>query len=503
MLSSKQIIELTGISRATLNNYIALGILQKPLVQRTKDDDGRAPRIGYFADDALERVKKVQQLKKEGMSMAAITEQFNKNSPVSTLPSSVSEQHLEEADTQEAKKCFTVEVGLDNIPGPAYMVNNNFEVVWWNDEAVERIFGHEQNMQSDIEERNIIRLLMESTPIRNMPVWQEILSNHLETAKKRLSRKNMASIFSSLSPEDAKLLDELYNAVEPLEPVPVVHYHVNLNDATEEVAPYNLYACCFREGILFVYAKSEIDCSPLLDFLSRRDHVIRNLLKRRKPFLTQLAVMVADLQNSVQICAELPPDEYFELINHIWQTAEPIFRKYYGTHGKHVGDGMVYYFFPQPDSNYILNAINCAHELKNMMCEISREWQSRKNWLHSLYLNTGLHEGQEWFGTYHSGTNLEFTVLGDTINHAARISDLARQGSIWSTKTMLGSLTPKERAQLRFGIRRMTNNGEEILVKDIYSRISSLVDLNEGRNYKFNDIAMLPVTEIIDIEPSQ
>ncbi len=65
MLTSKQIIELTGISRATLNNYIALGILQKPLVQRTKDDDGRAPRIGYFPDAALEQIKLVQQLKKK------------------------------------------------------------------------------------------------------------------------------------------------------------------------------------------------------------------------------------------------------------------------------------------------------------------------------------------------------------------------------------------------------------------------------------------------------
>jgi len=28
------------------------------------------------------------------------------------------------------------------------------------------------------------------------------------------------------------------------------------------------------------------------------------------------------------------------------------------------GDGMVYYFFPQPDSDYIFNAIACAQELK-------------------------------------------------------------------------------------------------------------------------------------------
>jgi adenylate cyclase len=502
MLTSKQIIELTGISRATLNNYIALGILQKPSVQRTKSDDGRAPRIGYFPDEALEQIKQVQQLKKEGLSMSVITERLNKNNKNSDSVTLFPDQQFGEKPEKDTTRLLTLELGIDDIPGPAYMVNNNFEVVWWNDDAVEQLFGQENSMQGDIEERNIFRLLMESTSTRQMVEWQEIVSNHLETAKKRLSRKNIASIYSSLSPDDARVLDELYESVEALDEMPVIHYPVNLNKASEEITPYNLYACFFREGILFAYAKSEVDCSPLLELLSRRDHVIRNLLKKRKPFLTPLSVMVADLQNSVQICAELPPDEYFELINHIWQAAEPIFRKYYGTHGKHVGDGMVYYFFPQPDSNYILNSIHCAHDLKNMMSVVSREWQTRKNWLHSLHLNTGLHEGQEWFGTYHSGTNLEFTVLGDTINHAARISDLARNGSIWATKNMLGSLTSQERKQLRFGIRRTTENAEEILVQDIYSRISSIVDLNEGRNYKFNDIAMLPVTEIVDIEQS-
>lgn len=503
MLTSKQIIELTGISRATLNNYIALGILEKPLVQRTKDDDGRAPRMGYFSENALEQIKQVQQLKKEGLSMSAITDRLNKNNENSESVTPFPLQQNVERQIKESTKTVTLDLGIEDIPGPAYMVNNNFEVVWWNDEAITQLLDKKHALEGDLEERNIFRLFLESESTRGLVEWKEILTFHLETAKKRLTRKNMATLYSSLSVEDAKILDELYESTEQINEAPIIHYPINLNKTAEENVPHNLYASFFREGILFTYAESDVDCSPLLELLSKRDHVIRNLLKKRKPFLTPLSVMVADLQNSVQICAELPPDEYFELINHIWQAAEPIFRKYYGTHGKHVGDGMVYYFFPQPDSNYILNAIHCAHDLKNMMRDISREWQARKNWLHSLYLNIGLHEGQEWFGTYHSGTNLEFTVLGDTINHAARISDLARQGAIWSTKNMLGSLTQKERKQLRFGIRRNTNTGEEILVQDTYSRISSIVDLNEGQNYKFRDIAILPVTEIVDIEQKE
>ncbi|MFT6754287.1 MAG: adenylate cyclase, partial [Candidatus Azotimanducaceae bacterium] len=45
MLNSKQIIEMTGISRATLNNYVALGILPNPVVKTSPDDAGRATRL--------------------------------------------------------------------------------------------------------------------------------------------------------------------------------------------------------------------------------------------------------------------------------------------------------------------------------------------------------------------------------------------------------------------------------------------------------------------------
>lgn len=241
-------------------------------------------------------------------------------------------------------------------------------------------------------------------------------------------------------------------------------------------------------------------CDALLGLLEQRYEVVRNLLKKRLPVLTEVAVLVADLQSSERICTELPPEEYFELINQIWATMEPIFRRYYGTHGKHAGDGMVYYFFPHPDCNYIFNALLCAHEIKAAMRKISKAWQLRKNWLNELYLNTGLNEGQEWLGVFHSETKVEFTVLGDTINHAARLSDYARNGTVWATKNLLGKLSSEERQRISYGIRRKNQEGQEILVYSSYSRIGELLDLSVPKHDGLRDIAVLPVTEIIDIK---
>jgi len=92
---------------------------------------------------------------------------------------------------------------------------------------------------------------------------------------------------------------------------------------------------------LFVHAPADDASGDMLALLSRRDLVIRDLVRKRLPVLTHVAVLVTDLQQSTKICSELPPEEYFELINQIWSTVDPIFRRRYGTYGKHARDGMV------------------------------------------------------------------------------------------------------------------------------------------------------------------
>ena len=69
MLTSKEIIERTGISRATLNNYIASGLVPRPQVLPPGPQHGAAPRIGYFPDDTIARVEAIQRLKREGWSI--------------------------------------------------------------------------------------------------------------------------------------------------------------------------------------------------------------------------------------------------------------------------------------------------------------------------------------------------------------------------------------------------------------------------------------------------
>ncbi|HJQ61353.1 MAG TPA: MerR family transcriptional regulator, partial [Burkholderiales bacterium] len=73
MISSKELLDRTGISRATLNNYIAMGLLPRPLVSAPAgDEESRARQLGYFPDTAVERIAEIQRFKREGYTMADI-----------------------------------------------------------------------------------------------------------------------------------------------------------------------------------------------------------------------------------------------------------------------------------------------------------------------------------------------------------------------------------------------------------------------------------------------
>ena len=516
MLDSKQLIEITGISRATLNNYVAMGILPNPEIRTPQSGESRATRLGYFAEDAVDTIRKVQQLKKEGLSMAQIAERIGQYGGGMTKVSghhrtSPSHSSIRPGQTdmtresQAALATLDLDSSIENLPGPAYMVNNNLELIWWNEQADNSFFNTDSDsgMPGDLESRNLLQLLFSTHVASDEDKLMELLKPHIAAGKKRLSQQALIKIYSALDARQHSLLKQCFDEVEAVGREPMLHYPALLpavDPTSGSPSPYDLYICFYREGILFTFSPVQLNDDYLLDFLSKRNHVINELLKKRKPHLTNVTVMVADVQNSTRICSELPAEEYFELINSIWQRSEPIFRKYYGTYGKHAGDGMVYYFFPQPDCDYKLNAIQCSLELQALMKTITLEWQARKGWFSDIHLNFGLNEGQEWFGSYHAGGHVEFTVLGETINFASRISDFARNGSIWATKSMLNQIPLAQRQKVNFGITRRTLNNESVFVTDTYANLGSLLDEQAINNQKFREVEMLPITEIRSID---
>mgnify|MGYP001569888928 CR=1 FL=1 len=78
LISSVELQTEAGISRATMNNYIKMGLIPKPLIRKPINKKIKAKRIGYFQASALDAVKQIKLYKRDGHSMQEITARFSR-----------------------------------------------------------------------------------------------------------------------------------------------------------------------------------------------------------------------------------------------------------------------------------------------------------------------------------------------------------------------------------------------------------------------------------------
>lgn len=505
LITSKEIIEKTGISRATLNNYIKMGILPKPIVRRPGPEQKGVKQIGYFPASVLERILRVKLLKQQGNSMEDISQLFQESPPVvhkeerPEYPTPAQERrHRDERVSSQGQRRVSdseLQVTIADINSPAYLINHNFEIEWINKPAEESIFNRNIKEIVDIDSRNIFRLLLNEELRNDVPNWKEAVLLHLTILQNRLNANNLNSIYEGITDHEVKILADLYEQKKLAARESVYHLPISVIKSDGSRSSYWVHSMSFREGTFFVYVPTDSVNAALLDMLTQRGKIINDLLKNRMPSLVSLCVLIADLQDSVKISAELLPAQYFELINELWQSVGPAFEKYNGIYGKHAGDGMLYYFIHRPGDNYLINAVNCAIEMREIVKELSSKWRLRKGWNNELFLNTGINEGQEFFGTIQSANNIEFTALGDTINIAGRLSDFAQNGEIWTTKNLISRLTQEERNMIRFGVHQENQTGK-IFIRDSFSRISDIMKNDNPHFRHLSAISGLPITEV-------
>lgn len=508
-ISSKEVLEKTGISRVTLHNYIKLGLIPRPIIGPPRSVTEKTRKIGYFPSDVLETLSLINSFKEKGYSLAMISKQWRDVNPGGGITVQGEEEEMKQErampltvknlDEERRNQYDKREHGrITEIGYPAYMVNRRWEVEWVNASAEDLFIGQKVKDLPTAEERNIFRLFLKGLPHTKITNMDDFISLNAQLASLDISSPYDNPTLRALPQEEFTLLNNLWKRRESSQKAPIEAREVTLDHSLTGKRNYHFVFCTFREGTLIVLVPGEILLDPILDMLLGRERIISDLLLNKMPSFCSLGVLVADLQNSVKISADLPPAEYFELVSSIWTKMEDSFRKFHGTQGKHVGDGVVRFFLAEPDAAYkhVLNGLMCAFEIRKKLAEIDSEWKIRKKWTNMLCFNIGIHEGREWFG--YIPVN-QFTALGDTVNIAGRLSDFSRDGAIWTSKHLISLLPPEVQKKLVFGIRRYSSQGE-MFVSNTFSRVMDLVDLNKPENAKFVDISTLSVTELIEID---
>ena len=225
---------------------------------------------------------------------------------------------------------------------------------------------------------------------------------------------------------------------------------------------------------------------------------IEIMFKEGVPIPISFSVLCAKIHDISRISAEMFPEDFFKLLHQVWSYANSILSQYFGIYGRGACHGIVYYFVENDDSDYLMNAILAAVELKESMKKLNRELKGSVWGDQDIFLNIGLAEGNDYFGCISVRPWKDYLAMGDAATEAVKLSDFGNSGSIWSTKSLLTRLNGNDRTRIEYGIRRRQPNGEQFVGKR-FSRIGDLVGNDRERVLLFNDINEIIVTEIINI----
>jgi adenylate cyclase len=164
----------------------------------------------------------------------------------------------------------------------------------------------------------------------------------------------------------------------------------------------------------------------------------------------EVAVLFIDLVGSTELAHKRPPTEVVELLNEFFCVVVDVVDETGGTVNKFVGDAaLVVFGAPLPHDDAAGAALRAARTLRERLAaEVPH-----------LDVGIGVSAGTAVAGNIGAQQRFEYTVIGDPVNEASRLTELAKQHD----GRVLASQTTLERAGDRDEVARWGAAGEETL----------------------------------------
>ncbi len=144
-----------------------------------------------------------------------------------------------------------------------------------------------------------------------------------------------------------------------------------------------------------------------------------------------ITVIFSDVRGFTSFSEGHQPEEVVAMLNEILNSQVEILFKHNGTLDKFVGDEMMAFFGAPGEihkNDHALVAVRTAVEIQAKMKELQAAWMNTKK--ESLSIGVGINSGDMVVGNMGSLERMDYTVIGDNVNLAARLCGAASKNEI-------------------------------------------------------------------------
>jgi adenylate cyclase len=161
----------------------------------------------------------------------------------------------------------------------------------------------------------------------------------------------------------------------------------------------------------------------------------------------EITAFFSDVQGFTSISEKLTPQELVELLNEFLTEMTNIILKHEGTVDKFEGDAIIaFYGAPNVLENQAETACLTCVEMQKRLGELREKWHQEGK--PELKMRIGLSTGPAVVGNMGSRNRMDYTMMGDTVNTAARLEGVNK---IYGIYTLVCETTYKKASQRVWG----------------------------------------------------
>jgi class 3 adenylate cyclase len=145
----------------------------------------------------------------------------------------------------------------------------------------------------------------------------------------------------------------------------------------------------------------------------------------------EATILFSDIRGYSTLAERLSPGDVAELVGRHLKAMAEVIIDHGGMVDQFVGDAVMAVFgAPEPIHDHADRAIRCALAMQARQAALNLEVEAGTDARASIGIGIGLNTGRVVAGTVGGGGRLEYTVVGDVVNVAARLQSVAQAGEI-------------------------------------------------------------------------